>query len=522
MFDRVVSRLVSEGVSAVLRLTVCTGREATCADGEGVGLMEPALDVHRRAVVEAQAVWRRQPHLQALRRYVAGERYSRIALRCGLFALWHSGLTSYPPLLFVHGNGDSAALWQTTLWRFESNGWPRGLLHAIDIPFPLARDDDEQAQPGRSSSADNRACVEAAVERILRGCDAAQMVLIANSRGGYAVRNYIQHAGGHRRVSHAVLAGVPNHGVWAIPGFFEGSEFAGTGPFLSALNASKNAVGDEVEGPVRWMTLRSDRNDKYAQPDGAWIGEPGEPTGVTWAGPELQGAANLVLPGVDHRETAFSPQAFDAMFAFITGHPPTARATKVEAEVSLSGTVMGLGLNPLEPDSGDFCNNLPLPGAHLAVYATEPTTGLRVAAPLLECCVGEGGRWGPLQVPNRTSLEFVVSATGYATTHIYRSAFPRSSALVHLQAQRGPASHQVEGSAVIMTRPRGYFDAARDRMQLDGTALPDLPRGAGVSSVNRHAHGGLRAIEALFNGERVVGQTWPAAEGHMVILELTF
>ena len=24
-----------------------------------------------------------------------------------------------PPIVFVHGNGDTAALWTTTLWRFE-------------------------------------------------------------------------------------------------------------------------------------------------------------------------------------------------------------------------------------------------------------------------------------------------------------------------------------------------------------------------------------------------------------------
>jgi len=47
-----------------------------------------------------------------------------------------------PPIVFVHGNGDTAALWITTMWRFESNGWPRARLHAIDLPYPLARDDD--------------------------------------------------------------------------------------------------------------------------------------------------------------------------------------------------------------------------------------------------------------------------------------------------------------------------------------------------------------------------------------------
>ncbi|MEI6723238.1 MAG: twin-arginine translocation pathway signal, partial [Betaproteobacteria bacterium] len=36
------------------------------------------------------------------------------------------------PVVFVHGNGDTAAQWITTLWRFESNGYDRRLLHAID------------------------------------------------------------------------------------------------------------------------------------------------------------------------------------------------------------------------------------------------------------------------------------------------------------------------------------------------------------------------------------------------------
>ena len=34
-------------------------------------------------------------------------------------------LADAPPIVFVHGNGDTAALWQTTVWRFESKGWPQ-------------------------------------------------------------------------------------------------------------------------------------------------------------------------------------------------------------------------------------------------------------------------------------------------------------------------------------------------------------------------------------------------------------
>ena len=73
-----------------------------------------------------------------------------------------------PPIVFVHGNGDSAALWQTTIWRFESNGWPRERLFAFDQPYPLARDDDAVAQPGRSSSAESMAFLKAEVERVLK------------------------------------------------------------------------------------------------------------------------------------------------------------------------------------------------------------------------------------------------------------------------------------------------------------------------------------------------------------------
>ena len=118
-----------------------------------------------------------------------------------------------PPIVFVHGNGDNAALWTTTLWRFESNGWPRARLHAVDIPYPLSREDDTKPQEGRSSTADNMAYLSAEVDQVLRATGARQVVLIANSRGGNAIRNYIYNGGGSSRVSHAILGGTPNHGV---------------------------------------------------------------------------------------------------------------------------------------------------------------------------------------------------------------------------------------------------------------------------------------------------------------------
>ena len=428
-----------------------------------------------------------------------------------------------PPIVFVHGNGDSASIRQSTLWRFESNGWPRERLHAIDLPYPLARDDDGKAQPGRTSTAEHMAFLKAEVEKVLKTTGAKQVVLVANSRGGYAVRNYVQNGGGDRTVSHALLGGTPNHGVWAIKGFREVNEFAGTGPFLTALNAPKNAAGDEVTGPVKWMTLRSDNNDKFAQPDGLWIGARGTPTNVTFEGPALKGANNVVLPRVDHRETSFSPAAFDAMHRFITGQAPRTLAIAPQTPAVLNGKITGLGLSSTDPASGNYANNLPLPGAQLAVYATDPATGERRGAAVHSKTVGADGLWGPFTAQAGVPYEFVISAQGYATTHVYRSPFPRGSELVHLRAERIAAADKDAKSIVTFTRPRGYFDAARDTMSFDGKALPGVPpTGAGVSSSKINmAQDGVRAIPAEFNGEKITGRTWPAAENRVVVLELT-
>ena len=431
-------------------------------------------------------------------------------------------LPEVPPIVFVHGNGDTAALWQTTVWRFESNGWPRERLHAIDLPYPQARDEDAKPQPGRTSTAEHMAYLKAEVDKVLKATGARQVVLVGNSRGGNAIRNYIDNGGGDKTVSHAVLGGTPNHGVWAIPGFREGNEFSGTGPFLKGLNAPKNAAGDEVSGPVRWMTIRSDNNDKFAQPDGLWIGQKGTPTNVTAAGPELKGATNVVIPRIDHRETSFSPAAFEATYRFITGKAPQVTAIAAEKQVVLNGKITGLGVDPTDAKTGNFSNNLPLAGAQLEVYATDAAMGARTGPPLLRKTVGTDGMWGPLSIPPGTPTEFVISAPGYATTHIYRSGFPRSSNLIHLRAERIADADKAAESIVTLTRPRGYLDPARDKMLLDGAAPAGVPAGAGVASAKVKPSGGVRSIAGEFNGERVVGQTWPAASGHLVFLELTY
>jgi triacylglycerol lipase len=434
-------------------------------------------------------------------------------------------MTELPPIVFVHGNGDSASIWQTTLWRFESNGWPRNRLHAIELPYPLARDDDAKPQPGRTSTAEHMAYLSAEVDRMLQSSGALKVVLIGNSRGGNAIRNYIQNGGGAAKVSHAILGGVPNHGIWmSIPGLSAGSEFSGTSPFIQALNAPKNARGEEVAGPVQWLTIRSDNNDKYAQPDGQWLGKKGVATGIGYDAPELKGATNVVLPRVDHRETAFSPAAFAAAYRFITGRAAATLDVLPEERVALAGKVTGLGLSSTDPASGSFANNLPLPGALLRIFAIDAGTALRERpTPVYEVTVGADGRWGPFATTEGTRYEFVISAPGYATTHIYRSPFPRSSDIVNMRPERVPAADQSAPALVILTRPRGYLDPTRDKMSFDGQSPPPgaLP-GAGVASSRIKPEGPQRTVVAEFNGERVVGRSWPMAGNEVAVLELTY
>ena len=425
-----------------------------------------------------------------------------------------------PPVVFVHGNGDTAALWLTTLWRFESSGWPRERLHAIHLPYPLARDNDERVQAGRTSTAEHRDFLAAEVERVLAATGARQVVLYGNSRGGNAIRCYILR-GGAAKVSHAILGGTPNHGVRVDAASNPGNEFNGAGPFLQALN-NQGAPGVEVTPGPRWLTIRSDNNDKFAQPEGTWLGTPGKPTGVNFDGPELRGALNVVLPGIDHRETSFSPPAFAAAFQFITGRAPASTGFSPEERVQLSGQVSGLGINN-DPASGTFVNNLPLAGATVEVYATDASSAERQGPARWRGTVGADGRWGPFVAAGGTPHEFVITAPGYAVTHIYRPPFPRSSSIVHLRAERLLEADRTAGAVLTLTRPRGYFGLPRDRIVFDGIdPAPGITRGVAGLSVSkiRLPPAPPRAVVAEFNDQRIVGRSWPAADNHLVLLEL--
>jgi pimeloyl-ACP methyl ester carboxylesterase len=415
-----------------------------------------------------------------------------------------------PPILFVHGNGDHAALWLTTLWRMESNGVPRTRMAAINFTDPLARNDDGVPQENHSSTEDQRRELASAVAALRQATGAAKVALVGNSRGGNSIRSYIK-AGGND-ISHAVLCGTPNHGVFNADESL-GNEFNGRGPFLQGLNAGDS----EVTPGTAFLTLRSDGLDKYAQPDGRFIGKPGVPTGVTAEGPELKGATNLVLGRVDHRETAYHPRAFREIYKFIAGREPVRIAILSEPKVRLSGLVTGT--------PGGVPTNRPVAGAKVEVYRISPDTGERLGEALYHVETAADGHWGPAEVEPSAYLEIVLTSQGAPTTHFYRSPFPRSSDVVHLRAAPPLAPADTgAGAVVIMTRPRGYFGLPRDIVLLDGKEPTDVHKGVPTDSVTtlRLPAGEVgRSVLGMFNEERIAARLWPVSEGRIAVIELT-
>jgi hypothetical protein len=282
---------------------------------------------------------------------------------------------------------------------------------------------------------------------------------------------------------------------------------------MTALNSPQGPDGLETTPGVAFMTLRSDGNDKFTQPDGRWVGQPKMATHASHDGPALKGAENVVLPGLDHREVSFHPIAFAHTWRFLTGQFPARTDVAAESKVVLDGRITGY--------LGSSQTNLPLPGAAIEVYEVSPQTGERRGAAVHAKTVGADGQWGPFEARPEASYEFVIRAEGFATAHIYRPPFPRSSAFIHFRPVRIAEADKDAASVVTMTRPRGYFGVGRDAMSLDGKAPPGLPPGVpGVSASKlKIMDAAPRSVAAEFNGQRIVVRSWPLRENRVVFAE---
>ena len=415
------------------------------------------------------------------------------------------------PIIFVHGNGDHAGLWDNTIWRFESNGYPRERLFAVDLPHPTATSRASVSERNRSTPEEQTAALAAFVTRVLQRTGASKVALVGSSRGGLTIRNYVRFGGGAAYVSHVITCGTPNHGVMALTTVQPESEFNGLSPYVQALNA-----GSEVVPGIRFLTLRSDSLDKYAQPGGATLGMPSMRTGVDARSPALAGAENVVLPGTDHREVAFGAAAFAAQYRFVTGRAPRTSSIIPEREVVLDGMVSG--------NVAGAPTNLPLAGATVTVHELDATTGTRVREAVHRVVVREDGRWGPFTARATAHYEFEVAAPDSSVLlHVYRAPFPRSSAVVNMRLPAAPPTRP-DSVSVLIVRPRGYLGADRDAVAYDDT--PGAGVAPGVPSVDRILRwfpgDGPRSVRTTLNGQTIVVRTHPYDRRRAVVAEFQY
>ncbi len=413
------------------------------------------------------------------------------------------------PVIFVHGNGDTAGLWLTTLWRFESNGYPADRLFALDLRYPQAGAVFDKPQAGRSTAAEVMQQLAAEVTRVKALTGAEKVVIVGQSRGGNTVRNYIKNGGGAAHTALAVLCGAVNHGVIVSDKVLIGSEFNGASAFMRDLNATPG----EVVAGVRFATIRSDGNDKFAQPDGRYLGMPGVATGVGFEGPALAGAENIVIPGADHREAGYGIATLTPLFTLITGTAPTTLAITPEVAPVLDGKASGF--------EAEAPTNIGLDGARVTIYQVDPATGARMGGPAHDRITGEDGLWGPFIADPTANYEFVLASPGAPITHIYRAPFPRSTKLLHLRPQPFGKLDRDAAAVLYMSRPRGYYGAGRDRVLLNGAPVADVPAGVPTVSTTRLAGEVGQTVIGTFNDETIPARTWPTAQGHIAVIEIT-
>jgi len=347
------------------------------------------------------------------------------------------------PVIFVHGNGDDATKWIPTMWLFETNGYARERLFAIRLTDPVARRADSKAEPFRSSTTDQAAELGGFVTRVLVETRAAKVVLVGSSRGGLTIRNYVKNGGGRAVVRAAVLCGTPNHGV-VLNDEGKDQEFNGKGDFLRGLNAG----GEVVEG-VRFLTIRSDRMDKFAQ------------EGVGVDGPALAGAENVVLAGLDHREVAFHRSAFEVMYRFLTGQAARRLEPEEEAAPMVSGVITAM--------AGVAPTNRPEAGVRVRLYAQRPGTAEREGAALYEGKTDGSGTWGPVRVEPKRGYEVELEQGGRRVTY-YLSGLARSTRVLNFR-MLAPA----RTGGVLVHRPQGYLAQGRDRVLVNGAEAAGLP-----------------------------------------------
>lgn len=276
------------------------------------------------------------------------------------------------PIVMVHGFLASGDTWAPQRQRFESNGWCGHRVQAFDWNT-LDR------------NVDHVAALDAFIDEVLASSGAERVDLVGHSAGGGLGYDYLEDPARAARVAHYVHIG----------------SFANDGP------------AGPVGAPVPTLNIWS--------PDDLVVEDSGD----------IEGATNVSIPGADHYAVATGPEAFEAIFRFVTdGAEPRTTAIEPEGRVELSGRVVSLGEN-----------RVPV-GSTVEVWEVGAEDGRRLTeAPVARFEVGADGAWGPVRGTGAAYYELrVTGPEGSVPVSYYREPQARSNSGVYLRTLPSPGS----------------------------------------------------------------------------------
>ncbi|PKN70328.1 MAG: hypothetical protein CVU43_20910 [Chloroflexi bacterium HGW-Chloroflexi-5] len=204
------------------------------------------------------------------------------------------------PVVFIHGNGDSADGWKMQLQRFKEQGYSENELFAITMKPPQNETHQHYAHQ-----------VKRFIDDVLAKTGAKKVNIVAHSLGCTVSRHYIKFMDGHKTVEHAVLISGGNHGLPAADLTLTQAQIFKQSPEINTLGAqflqdlnTGNPGGLETYGETKYMTISGPDDEFFLFFENS---------------PQLKGADNRVIKGHGHFGLRDSAEAFICSLAFFEG-----------------------------------------------------------------------------------------------------------------------------------------------------------------------------------------------------------
>ncbi|HKY93431.1 MAG TPA: chitobiase/beta-hexosaminidase C-terminal domain-containing protein, partial [Nevskiaceae bacterium] len=220
------------------------------------------------------------------------------------------GGVHHTPILFVHGNTESAGYWLAVREAFRDAGWHDDELWAFSYGWNNPRwfDSNDASVPSVGRM------VDAMTQYLSKktGREVRQVHIVAHSLGVTAVRQWMLQENAWHRVRAFVAVAGANHGTWTARADARGQNRTSSFELApgSGWLAQLNRVG-ETPGPTRVLALY-DGTGRYD----AFYPPPFEDSS------RLEGAANVALNRerglhLDHMALARAPAAVETIIGFL-------------------------------------------------------------------------------------------------------------------------------------------------------------------------------------------------------------